>query len=177
MAYRDALTGLYNRRHVNERLPTLLEDALLRQGPISLAILDLDHFKRVNDTLSHSVGDTVLQQVAHLLQQETNGSTVAARLGGEEFVLIMPGVGAQEAVRRCERLRLRIRAHQWEPVTGRLPVTTSIGVATSERGRGTASSLLSTADQHLYAAKRAGRDRVSGGLEAVEPSARRPESP
>ena len=165
MAYRDALTGLYNRRHVNERLPVLLDDALLRQEPISVAILDLDHFKRVNDTLSHSVGDTVLQHIAHLLQQETTGSTVAARLGGEEFVLIMPGVGPQEAAERCERLRLQIRAHPWEPVTGSLPVTTSIGVATAERGQGTASALLSTADEQLYAAKRAGRDRVAGGLQ------------
>ena len=81
-------------------------------------------------------------------------------MGGEEFLLIFPGADAGEAARRCERLRLRIRAHAWEPVTGALPVTASIGVTTAPDGRGTPSALLSQADRNLYAAKRDGRDRV-----------------
>ncbi|MEV8508345.1 GGDEF domain-containing protein [Actinoplanes sp. NPDC051475] len=160
MAHRDALTGLYNRRYVNERLPALLGEALVRRTPISLAILDLDHFKRVNDTLSHSAGDVVLQQVAQLLLAAASESMIAARMGGEEFLLVMPGLTAEEAVERCERLRLRIRAYAWEPITGALPVTTSIGVTTSDDGRGSASALLSLADRNLYVAKREGRDRV-----------------
>ncbi|MFI5936436.1 GGDEF domain-containing protein [Actinoplanes sp. NPDC051494] len=162
MAHRDALTGLYNRRYVNERLPALLGESLAARAPISLAILDLDHFKRVNDTLSHSTGDTVLQHVAQLLLEAASGPMIAARMGGEEFLLIMPGTGADEALARCERLRLRIRAHGWEPVTGALPVTTSIGVTTSDDGRGSPSALLSLADRNLYVAKREGRDRVIG---------------
>ncbi|MFI5491496.1 GGDEF domain-containing protein [Actinoplanes sp. NPDC051859] len=160
MAHRDALTGLYNRRYVNDRLPALLGEALVLRAPISIAILDLDHFKRVNDTLSHSTGDVVLQQIAELLSETAGSTMIAARMGGEEFLLIMPGTDAEEAAERCERLRLRIRAHAWEPVTGALPVTTSIGVTTSDDGRGSPSSLLSLADRNLYVAKREGRDRV-----------------
>jgi two-component system cell cycle response regulator len=160
MAHRDALTGLYNRRYVNERLPALLGEAATRRTPLSVAILDLDHFKRVNDTLSHSTGDTVLQHIGELLQQAATGPAIAARMGGEEFLLILPGVDAADAARRCERLRLTIRAHGWEPITGALPVTTSIGVTTAPDGRSTPSALLSQADRNLYAAKRGGRDRV-----------------
>ncbi|MGX6608095.1 diguanylate cyclase [Micromonosporaceae bacterium Da 78-11] len=160
MAHRDALTGLYNRRYVNERLPVLLGEAAVDGVALSVAILDLDHFKRVNDTLSHATGDTVLQHIGELLQEAASGPAIAARMGGEEFLLILPGVGAAEAAQRCERLRLRIRAHAWEPITGTLPVTTSVGVTTAPDGRATPSALLSQADRNLYAAKRAGRDRV-----------------
>jgi diguanylate cyclase (GGDEF)-like protein len=160
MAHRDPLTGLHNRRYVNERLPALLGEASVRRAPLSVAILDLDHFKRINDTLSHSTGDAVLQQVARLLVEAATGPAVAARMGGEEFLLILPDVDAAEAARRCEQVRLRIRAHDWEPVAGALPVTASIGVTTVPDGRGTPSALLSRADRNLYAAKRAGRDRV-----------------
>jgi two-component system cell cycle response regulator len=164
MAHRDALTGLYNRRFVNERLPVLLAEAAERRGPISVAIADLDHFKRINDTLSHATGDTVLQHVGLLLQEAATGPAIAARMGGEEFLLIFPGVDAAEAAARCERLRLRIRAHSWGPITGPHPVTTSIGVTTAEEGRATVSALLSQADRNLYAAKRAGRDRIVSDL-------------
>jgi two-component system cell cycle response regulator len=160
MAHRDALTGLYNRRYVNERLPALLGEAAVRRTPISIAIADLDHFKRVNDTLSHSTGDTVLQHIAQLLVEAASGQAIAARMGGEEFLLIFPGVDADEAASRCEALRLRVRAHAWAPITGTLPVTMSIGVTASADGRGTPSALLSQADRNLYTAKRAGRDQV-----------------
>jgi diguanylate cyclase (GGDEF)-like protein len=166
MAHRDALTGLYNRRYINERVPDLLQEAARSCRPLAVALIDLDHFKRVNDTLSHATGDTVLQQVAELLMEETaGGSAVAARMGGEEFLLIFPGLDAREAALRCERLRLRLRAHAWQPITGTLPVTTSIGVtATTPDGHGSFSALLAQADCNLYAAKRDGRDRVIADL-------------
>ncbi|WP_232050334.1 diguanylate cyclase [Actinoplanes sp. OR16] len=160
MAHRDALTGLYNRRYINERVPALLTEAAAARRPISLAIIDLDHFKRVNDTLSHATGDTVLQHVAELMEEAAGGPAIAARMGGEEFLLVYPGVDAGEAAQRCERLRLRIRAHGWEPITGTLQVTTSVGVTTAPDGQATFSALLSQADRNLYAAKRGGRDRV-----------------
>ncbi|GAA1580771.1 GGDEF domain-containing protein [Actinoplanes couchii] len=163
MAHRDALTGLHNRRYVNERLPALMVESAERGRPLSVAIVDLDHFKRINDTLSHATGDTVLQHVAELLEEAAPGAAIAARMGGEEFLLAFPGVDAEEAAMRCERLRLRIRAHGWEPVTGTLQVTTSIGVTTVEPGETSLSALLSTADRNLYAAKRSGRDRVVAG--------------
>jgi two-component system cell cycle response regulator len=163
MAHRDALTGLYNRRYVNERLPALLGEAATHRTPISLAIVDLDHFKQINDTLSHGTGDTVLQHIAQLLAESATGPAIAARMGGEEFLLVFPGADAAEAQRRCERLRLRIRAHLWGPITGRLPVTASIGVTTAAEDLELASTLLSRADHSLYAAKREGRDRVVAG--------------
>jgi two-component system cell cycle response regulator len=163
MAHRDALTGLYNRRFVDERLPALLGEAVVRGTPISVAIVDLDHFKRINDTLSHSTGDTVLQHIAQLLAETAAGPDLVARMGGEEFLLAFPGADAVEAARRCERLRLAIRAHPWQPVTGTLPVTASIGVTTAADGVGTMSALLAQADRNLYTAKRGGRDQVVAG--------------
>jgi two-component system cell cycle response regulator len=164
MAHRDALTGLHNRRYVNERLPALLAEAAASRSPISVAIADLDHFKRINDTLSHATGDTVLQHIGALLQEAATGPAIAARMGGEEFLLIFPGADGAEASRRCELLRLRIRTHGWQPVTGSLAVTTSIGITTALDGRATVTALLSQADRNLYAAKRAGRDRVVADL-------------
>jgi two-component system cell cycle response regulator len=160
MAHRDALTGLHNRRFVNERLPVLLGEAAAHGTPLSVALVDLDHFKRVNDTLSHATGDEVLQSIGELLQQATTGSEVAARMGGEEFLLILPRTSPAEAAERCERLRRRVRAYAWGPITGRLPVTTSIGVTTVTGAGPTLAAVLSQADRNLYAAKRAGRDRV-----------------
>ena len=163
MAHRDALTGLHNRRYVDARLPALLAEAAGRHRPISVAIADLDHFKRINDTLSHATGDAVLQHVGKLLREAATGPAIAARLGGEEFLLIFPEADAPAAVARCERLRLRIRSYAWEPVTGTHPVTVSIGVATAPDGRATAAALLALADRNLYAAKAAGRDRTATG--------------
>jgi two-component system, cell cycle response regulator len=160
MAHRDALTGLYNRRYVNERLPALLGEATFGNTPISIAIVDLDHFKLINDTASHAAGDAVLQHIAQLLTDAVAGPGIVARMGGEEFLLVFPGADAQEAHRRCEHLRVQIRDHRWSPITGHLPVTASIGVTTSTDGRNSPSALLSRADQNLYAAKHSGRDRV-----------------
>ena len=161
MAYRDALTGLHNRRYLNEKLPAILGSARIGRRPVSLAIVDLDHFKRVNDTLSHGTGDAVLKQVGELLAEAASEeSSIAVRLGGEEFVLILPGVGADEAHRRCERLRRRLQSYAWRPLTGDLTVTASIGVTTSSLGDDTMPGLLARADENLYAAKRGGRNRV-----------------
>lgn len=160
MAHRDPLTGLYNRRYVNDRLPALLGEAASRRTPLSVAIVDLDHFKLVNDTLSHGTGDTVLQHIALLLNEAATDSAITARMGGEEFLLIFPDVDAAEAARRCERLRLRVSQYCWGPITGSLDVTTSIGVTTVTDGRATPSALMAQADRNLYAAKRAGRNRV-----------------
>jgi diguanylate cyclase (GGDEF)-like protein len=161
MAYRDALTGLYNRRYLNEKLPAILGSARMDRRPVSLAIVDLDHFKRINDTLSHSTGDAVLQQVSELIAEAaTEDGSIAGRLGGEEFLLILPGVDEGEAHRRCERLRRRLQSYAWRPLTGDLTVTASVGVATSPRGDDIMADLLARADENLYAAKRGGRNRV-----------------
>jgi diguanylate cyclase (GGDEF)-like protein len=160
MALRDALTGLYNRRFVDAQLPALLTRAAERGGPMSAALVDIDFFKRVNDTLSHEVGDLVLQRVASLLAGHAEEPATVARLGGEEFVVVLPESGAEDAQRRCEILRRAIQDHDWAPMTGDLPVTVSVGVSTAAQPGLTAAALLSQADRNLYAAKRSGRNRV-----------------
>lgn len=162
LAMRDALTGLYNRRYLDELLAAAIDRAAREGAPLSLAIIDADYFKRINDELSHEVGDVVLRTLASvLLQARPPGSTVC-RLGGEEFALIVPGASAATAVAECDAMRLAVAGYPWGDLTRGLPLTVSIGVATAPTGRTTSSSLLSEADRHLYGVKRSGRNRVMG---------------
>ncbi|SMC28376.1 diguanylate cyclase (GGDEF) domain-containing protein [Andreprevotia lacus DSM 23236] len=156
-AYRDSLTQLPNRRALNERLPDLLAAAEAGQ-PLSLLLLDLDHFKSVNDEYSHAVGDDVLVSAGELLRQECRDSDLPARFGGEEFVLVLPGVRLNDAMHTAERIRLRVRSQRW-PAQPELALTVSIGCAEFLPGDN-AEILLSRADLALYLAKRTGRDRV-----------------
>jgi len=160
MSLRDPLTGLYNRRYVDEHLDALLSEAARTGAALSIGLVDLDYFKIVNDSFSHAVGDEVLKRVAGLLAGAMTEPAFVARLGGEEFLLVMPGHSPQEALSCCEAVRVRVRSHGWADLTGNLPVTASIGVTSVTAGRATASTLLADADRNLYAAKRAGRDRV-----------------
>jgi diguanylate cyclase (GGDEF)-like protein len=167
-ALRDPLTGLRNRRYIDEHLPSLVADAAATGTPLAVAIIDLDHFKTINDTLSHEVGDHVLVTVGKLLEAEVAATTplgFAARLGGEEFLLALPGLGLAEAAGHLEDLRVAIRSYAWGPVTKHLPpVTVSIGVTASTVTAVTGHlALLSAADRNLYAAKHGGRDRVVSG--------------
>ena len=162
MARRDALTGLFNRRHIDDTLAAMVAAAHRSREPLSLAIIDLDHFKRINDTLSHAVGDQVLRQLGALLGDFARDTECPARLGGEEFVLLLPGADAEAARQRCEDLAEMVRTTDWRPLTGDLPVTASIGVATHVDGPISSAALLAAADGWLYAAKRGGRDRVAG---------------
>jgi len=139
---------------------------------VTVALLDLDHFKRVNDTCSHEVGDRVLCIVGDLLQEagESPGGagSFAARMGGEEFLLVLVGADSTTAARRLEDVRRAVRAHPWAEVTGAVPVTVSIGAARSAGAVGTTpAELLGRADAHLYTAKRSGRDRVVTDIGAV----------
>ena len=161
-ALRDPLTGLCNRRYVDDHLPATVALAADTRSPLTIALVDVDYFKRINDTLSHDVGDEVLVAVAHLLssvQQTLSDSGFVARMGGEEFLVVLPGVDAGQAVGRLEALRRAVAAHRWTPLTGDLPVTVSIG-ATTTSGDDALTALLADADRMLYAAKHAGRDRV-----------------
>ena len=162
MAERDPLTELYNRRHVDERLAALLQ-SLREGGPsVAVAMLDVDHFKRINDTLSHEVGDVVLRTLGGILRQAVAGvpGAIAARLGGEEFLLILPGLSPVEVRMRCERVRLEVSGHDWSPIAAGLGVTVSLGVAIAPEDATTSSSLLRAADVRMYVAKRDGRNRV-----------------
>jgi diguanylate cyclase (GGDEF)-like protein len=161
MSLRDPLTGLYNRRYVEETLPGLLQRAAV--SSLSIAIADLDHFKQVNDLYSHEIGDSVLKQLATLLEISCAPDGFAARLGGEEFLLVLPGQDTRQAVATCEAFVSAVRQHWWRPLVGDLPVTASVGVVTAAAQAVTVSDLLAEADRLLYEAKRGGRDRVVAG--------------
>jgi diguanylate cyclase (GGDEF)-like protein len=164
LSLRDPLTGLYNRRYVDAELPDLLDAAGAGTGAVTVALLDLDHFKRINDTRSHEVGDRVLRTVAELLrrfEQPARDGSFAARMGGEEFLLVLAGSDAATATRRLEAVRETVRTHPWDEVAEGLEVTVSIGAASTCGAVAVPpAELLGRADAHLYAAKRQGRDRL-----------------
>lgn len=162
LAMRDALTGLPNRRFLDEQLDRLTDHARASQTPLSAAIIDADHFKRINDRLSHQVGDDVLRRLADTLAAGVAAPCILGRLGGEEFALLMPDTEAESAWALAEQLRHAVADYPWRPVTGELPVTVSIGVTTAQNGHTSPAALLADADRNLYAAKRSGRNRVMG---------------
>lgn len=157
-ALSDALTGLPNRRRFEQALNQLLrERALVNDAPpFSVAMLDIDHFKPVNDQHGHATGDRVLQRIGKLLTACLRGDDLVARIGGEEFGLLMPGTGGVAARCVLERLRHAVHEYPWE---NGLTITLSIGGAEYRSGS-TRDALLQRADSALYAAKRAGRNRV-----------------
>ena len=149
----DALTGLSNRRAILTQLAGMVSAARRHGHPLSIAILDLDHFKRINDTHGHKTGDEVLVRAAHVLGTHLRAEDQLGRLGGEEFLILLPDTDGDAATHMAERVRAEV-ASAPTPV----PVTVSIGLATWD---GEASEdLLHRADEALYAAKDAGRDRV-----------------
>jgi diguanylate cyclase (GGDEF)-like protein len=160
-AQEDALTGLFNRRYVDERLKGAFQEALEHDLPLSVMLCDIDNFKKINDTFSHQVGDKVLATVARLLREEVRENDVLARYGGEEFILLMPGARRKPALDLCERLRKRIANYDWEGLEPGLNVTLSLGIA-SDLSSGNHEKLTALADKNLYEAKRLGKNRVQG---------------
>lgn len=157
LSQRDELTGLYNRR----RFVAGMQEGLMRGGAVSLVIIDLDHFKRINDQFGHPAGDQVLIQVARALVTVAGEQDLLARMGGEEFALLLPGLGETDALLVAEVCRSRIREITWTGVLSGLAVTASIGVAGLRPGQLAPWELLmKRADNAMYAAKAAGRDRV-----------------
>jgi diguanylate cyclase (GGDEF)-like protein len=156
----DPLTGLANRRHFAQRLAAEMEVALAVGHPLSIAVGDLDHFKVINDRLGHAVGDQVLNEVAKLMRGECRPSDLVARIGGEEFALILPGLSQEQGLEFCERLRACVERHNWRHLQPDLNVTLSIGL-TQWDGSAEVPELLQAADIQLYRAKRAGRNQVA----------------
>jgi diguanylate cyclase (GGDEF)-like protein len=158
---RDPLTGLFNRRHMEEMLDLELCRAARTRTPVALLMIDIDHFKRFNDTFSHEAGDLVLREFGQLLRLQIRGGDVACRYGGEEFLLIMAETDVQSARQRAEALRERIAALQVRYRGESLRrITVSIGVAAFPAHGSSAGQMISVADGALYRAKREGRDRV-----------------
>ncbi|HKW36460.1 MAG TPA: diguanylate cyclase [Burkholderiales bacterium] len=160
-AISDPLTGLYNRRYLNEFLPRELARSGRNATPVAVMLLDLDRFKGVNDSFGHEAGDLVLSAVANLLRGKVRGSDIACRYGGEEFALVLPETGLEPSARRAEDIRVAISALDLRyagKYLGRM--TASIGIALFPDHSRDADGLLRVADIALYAAKGAGRDRV-----------------
>jgi diguanylate cyclase (GGDEF)-like protein len=151
----DALTGLKNRGAIMERLRLMLDD-VMRNG--SVCLLDLDHFKRINDELGHAAGDEVLRKIAEVSLGAVRAGDVVGRIGGEEFLLVMPGAASDAAMMVAERLRMAIQLSGLRHADG-APVTGSIGIATANVGD-TPETLLARADGALYEAKRTGRNKI-----------------
>jgi diguanylate cyclase (GGDEF)-like protein/PAS domain S-box-containing protein len=160
-AIRDPLTGLHNRRYLDETLPRELQRAERHSQPIGIIMLDVDHFKRFNDTYGHDAGDTLLRAVGAFLQHTTRGEDIVCRYGGEEFTLVLPGASYEDAHQRAEELRTGIQAlvaaHQGQTLDS---VTASFGIAIFPVHGTTADALVRAADQALYQAKHSGRNQV-----------------
>lgn len=152
----DPLTGLLNRTKLEERFAEVRELAIVRHRPVAVVALDLDHFKAVNDAHGHAVGDAVLVDTAYALRGALREFELLYRVGGEEFVVFLPGVDASTAETLAERLRIAVR----DARPGGLDVTVSIGVAVATGPDIQLAPQLAAADAALYAAKRGGRDRV-----------------
>jgi two-component system cell cycle response regulator len=160
-AITDPLTGIFNRRYYQTHFKALAQQALEQGRPLSLLVADIDHFKAVNDAYGHDAGDHVLREFAARLRRNTRGIDLACRLGGEEFVVVMPETAMERACQVGERLRSCIASEAFRLDLGaELHVTASVGIATLEGRQDTLEALYKRADRALYAAKREGRNRV-----------------
>lgn len=154
-----ALTGLYNQRYLRRHLGGLIETGQGRQ--LAVLMIDVDHFKSVNDRFGHATGDQALRLIADSLRINTRMFDSVARYGGEEFVVVMPGTGPQEADAAAEWLRLAVESIEFIAVCGtRTPLTISIGIASARIQTIAPDTLLTAADAALYEAKRKGGNRV-----------------
>jgi two-component system cell cycle response regulator len=162
MAVTDGLTGLHNRRYLERHLATLVQQAVAREKPLSLLLLDIDHFKRINDTYGHAAGDAVLREFSRRVRKAIRGIDLACRMGGEEFVVVMPDTDAALAALVGERLRHKIAGEPFAIGDGNegLTVTVSVGACSLTSQSDTADELMVSADAALYRAKREGRNRV-----------------
>jgi two-component system cell cycle response regulator len=159
-ATHDALTGLLNRRAILETLEKELARSTREGTPLSVIMADLDHFKRINDTYGHLVGDAVLREAALRIQAAMRVYDAVGRYGGEEFLVVSPGCGLPEAAEQAERLRKRISKAAVHGRDSAIAVTMSLGVVTATAEVRQPGDLLRLADDALYAAKHGGRDRV-----------------
>ena len=161
LSTRDSLTGLVNYRELHRQLADEMDRSRRYGRPFSLVMLDIDHFKSINDTYGHLAGDKALRALAALIRGEVRPTDVVARYGGEEFVLALPETAGTGAVTLAERLRVRVAGHALAVTADHtISMTVSIGVASYPDGANSVQKLLSAADQALYAAKSAGRNRV-----------------
>jgi diguanylate cyclase (GGDEF)-like protein len=164
LAQLDPLTGINNRRAFYDRATPIWNSTLRHGRNLSVVLLDIDNFKQINDAYGHAHGDEVLIATANALMQSVRQEDVAARWGGEEFILLLPETDHEEAVALAERLRVTIAGIRLKHAGGEITFTASFGVAQRETHQGTLDSLISTADSYLYQSKEMGRNRVSHSM-------------
>lgn len=160
LANQDALSGLYNRRYLQQHLPIILASAARRNSPVSVAFIDIDHFKRVNDVHGHAAGDQVLRQLGSFLLQSTRAADLICRYGGEEFVLIAPDADIHDILPRLKALHTAIQQLTFQYNGTSFAITVSIGLAAYPWHAHNMDELLHHADMALYAAKQQGRNRI-----------------
>jgi diguanylate cyclase (GGDEF)-like protein len=159
---KDPLTGIYNKGALQTKGAESFKRAKLLKVPMSIAVFDLDHFKKINDTFGHPAGDYVLREMASVIGTRLiRGDDFFARYGGEEFVVLLFGSNLQQANEIGERLRLTIEGHAFTYAGTRMPITISVGVATKEPDMTTWEEMFGKADEALYRSKRDGRNRVT----------------
>jgi two-component system cell cycle response regulator len=159
-AARDGLTGLFNRRELDARAEQAVALATRHGRPFSCLLLDLDHFKQINDTHGHAAGDTVLRDAAQRIYDASRVSDIVSRYGGEEFVVLLPETNGEEAVAAADKLRALLSATPVAVGTTSISIAASIGVASWSEGMRTPGDLYAAADEALYRAKELGRDRT-----------------
>ncbi len=167
LSERDSLTGLYNRRMLESMAEDIIELTANATSSVTVAVVDLDHFKRINDTFGHQTGDMVLKDFAQLISTTFRSADCAARYGGEEFVLVMPHASEENAREALYRLRKLTAQHDWRGIDNRLTVTFSAGIATTN-SKTTFQTLFRQADKALYYAKALGRNRICADGEPVD---------
>ncbi|MFP4442500.1 MAG: diguanylate cyclase [Spirochaetia bacterium] len=160
MARIDFLTDLYNRRHLDTVLEREWQRSLRYGHPLSVAIIDVDYFKRVNDNFNHQIGDVVLKSISCLLQQKIRASDIIGRYGGEEFLIIFTDTVITGAAKACEKMRKSVEQYNWEEISPELKITISAGISSRGPETETPEDLVLKADQNMYKAKDKGRNRV-----------------
>ncbi|MFN3637099.1 MAG: GGDEF domain-containing protein [Chloroherpetonaceae bacterium] len=159
MAKEDALTGLYNRRYIDQLMQQAFQEAKSNGGKLTIGILDLDYFKRINDRFSHQIGDEVLRTVAQLMKARIGREGVVGRYGGEEFVIMFPNASLERAALVADTVRRAVETHEWASLHPELKVTLSMGLC-ADTSLPTFEKMIAQADEKLYEAKKNGRNQV-----------------
>lgn len=169
MTFTDEMTGIYNYRFMSRQVDQETQRSIRYGKPLAVCVIDIDHFKEINDQYGHPVGDAVLKELAQILKESTRAVDYVGRYAGDEFLIVFPDTPLTDAIRLCERIRINVADHLFKSQDRVLHVTVSIGVADYDmKRRKTAEDIIEGADKCLYHAKKSGRNRVSSSIRMVD---------